>query len=380
MMIYLDYAATTPICSEAMQVYEHTSTNIFGNANSLHDYGSRSNEVLEACRAELGKLFNGKKNGIFFTSGGTESNFLAIKSLIEAHRHKGNHLITTEVEHSSVLNVFRQLELEGFNVTYLTVNQHGQIDLKQLKSEITPNTILASIQHANSEIGTVQPLAKIGALLKEHHVLFHSDCIQTFGKIPIDVQKFNLDSISISSHKIYGPKGVGAVYIHPGVEWRAQYPHSTHENGFRPGTINVPGIASFVAAAQISCRNIDNDIDHFATLRQSLISELHALNRTVEVIGHPQDQLQHIVAIIIEGIEGQYTMLECNRFGIAISTGSACKVGMQEPSKTMLAIGKSKEEAKQYVRLSFGKYTTISDINKFISVLDKLDQQFQKNS
>jgi cysteine desulfurase len=377
-MIYLDYAATTPMSDEALRIYNETAKTYFGNTSSLHDIGSSASRLLDICRKELAKLIHTDEKGIYFTSGGTESNVLAVRSLIQAHRHKGNHLITTATEHASLHHLFQQLETEGYDVTYLPVDSSGTISLKDLEEAITPQTILASIHHANSEIGTIQPIREIGQILRQHKVLFHSDCVQTFGKIHVDVENMMIDSLSISSHKIYGPKGIGAVYIRPSVKWKPCLPGTTHENGFRPGTVNVPGIASFITAAQQICTNLPNEHARLVQLRQYFISLIHKNQLPITIEGHGENVLPNIIGLSVHGVEGQYTMLECNRYGIAISTGSACQIGKQAPSRTMIAIGKNKEEAKQFVRISLGKWTTANDMETVISVLKNICNQFSQ--
>jgi cysteine desulfurase len=373
-MIYLDYAATTPMSDYALSVYTEVAKKMFGNSNSLHDVGGQAKHILEECRNHLAGYINGEAKGIYFTSGGTESNILGVQSLIEANSHKGNHLITTATEHSSLYNLFQLLESKGFNVTYLSVDKFGQIRLDELEKAITPKTILASIQHANSEIGTVQPIKEIGYILKKYNVIFHCDCVQTFGKIPIDVQSACIDSLSISSHKIYGPKGVGAVYIRPFVKWKSFIPNTTHESGFRPGTVNVPGIAAFLAATEEQMGIMNAEYQRYVNLRNSFLEELKNISPIITVEGHPYSNLPHIVGMTLKGIEGQYTMLELNRRGIAVSTGSACQVGMQNPSKTMIAIGKKPEEAKHFIRISFGKFTTINDLKQVVKSIQEIVQ------
>lgn len=366
----MDYAATTPMSEEALQVYNEAARKLYGNTSSLHDQGTSAKDLLEMCRKELSKLINCNPQGIYFTSGGTESNILAVDSILRGN-NKGNHIITTATEHSSLLNYFTSLENEGFDITYLPVNSRGIICLDELEKSIKSETVLASIHHVNSEIGVIQPLKEIGKILKKNSVLFHSDCVQSFGKIPFDATHINIDSISISSHKIYGPKGVGAVYIRPGVEWNPQFSNTTHESGFRPGTVNVPGIAAFIAAAQLLCGQIGDNTNHINSLRQNLINGLKNLHQ-IHIIDAEEFQLPHIFGMLINGIEGQYSMLEFNRYGIAISTGSACQVGKQKPSKTMIAIGKSPTVAKQFIRLSFGKDTTLEHIQKVIMICENL--------
>ncbi|MFD3449522.1 IscS subfamily cysteine desulfurase [Microbacteriaceae bacterium 4G12] len=375
-MIYLDYAATTPMSDKALQTYIEAAKHCFGNEQSLHDVGSAASTLLDACRKELALLINGKEQGIFFTSGGSEANYLALHSLITAHSEKGKHIITTPIEHASIFNYFNELKKQGYTITSIPVDCYGLVDLEVLEAAITPETILASIQHGNSEIGTVQPLAKIGEVLKKHDVLFHTDCVQTFGKVAIDVQSIGIDSLSISAHKIYGPKGVGACYINPEVHWKPLFTGTSHERGFRPGTVNVPGIASFVTAAQSITAHFEEEQERLSKLRQLFIEGLQAINHSISVEGHPSSHLPGIIGVTIEGIEGQYTMLACNQNGIAISTGSACQVGKQEPSRTMIAIGKEVAVAKQYVRFSLGKETTEEDLHKLLYTLDKMILQF----
>lgn len=240
----------------------------------------------------------------------------------------------------------------------------------ELKQAITDRTILVSIGHANSEIGTLQPLKEIGTLLKKHGILFHSDCVQTFGKIPIDVEELGLDSLSISSHKLYGPKGVGACYISPNVSWEACIPGTTHERGFRAGTVNVPAIAAFVTAAEDSIKEMENHTKHYWKLRDRLLVNLER-NEQVIVEGRPLDGLPSIIGFRVRGIEGQYLMLELNRRGFAVSTGSACAAGKQSPSKTMLAIGRSPDEARGLIRVSLGIHTTLDDIDAFLLALEE---------
>lgn len=375
MMIYLDYAATTPMSVEALQTYTKAASQYFGNEQSLHDIGGTASSLLQVCRKTFADMIGGKEQGVFFTSGGSESNYLAIQSLLNAQNKK--HIITTPMEHASIRSYFQSLKSQGYTITEIPVDKSGLIRLVDLETAITEDTVLASIQHGNSEIGTVQNIAEIGALLKKYNVLFHSDCVQTFGKLPIHVFEMGIDSLSVSAHKIYGPKGVGACYINPQVRWTQVFPETSHEKGFRPGTVNVPGIASFLTAAENILKNQQESL-RFKELRSYFLEQIQTLPLEIEVEGHSTSCLPHIIGVTIKGIEGQYTMLECNRRGIAISTGSACQVGKQEPSKTMLAIGKTYEEAKQYVRFSFGQQTTKDQIDTTIHALHTIGNQFYR--
>ncbi|MFE7063059.1 IscS subfamily cysteine desulfurase [Sutcliffiella sp. NPDC057660] len=374
-MIYLDYAATTPMSAESLEVFQHVSQAYFGNSSSLHDIGTSSQQLLETCRSEMAAMINGKKEGIYFTSGGSESNYLAIRSLLKGNKKKGNHIITTPTEHSSIYHLIGQLEDVGYQVTFMDVDHNGLISLQQLKKEIREETCLVSIQHANSETGIIQPLEAVGKILQEKNILFHSDTVQTFGKIPIDVEKLRLSSLSISSHKIYGPKGVGALYINPAVSWQSQYAGVSHERGMRPGTVNVPGIAAFTAAAQSIHANMKTIRVKHEKLRDAFMGKLKQHWLPVHVEAEQANCLPHIIGLRLEGLEGQHVMLECNRRQIAISTGSACQMGSQNPSRTMLATGKSVEEAREFIRLSFGKDTSLNDVEKVVAALKEIVEE-----
>ena len=378
-MIYLDYAATTPMSKKALEVYGEVATQYYGNTSSIHDIGSTASQLLEASRKQIAELLNASPKGIYFTGGGSDSNYLAIRSLIKGNREKGNHLITTQTEHSSVRNTFKQLEEEGYEVTWLSVDDEGKVRPDELKDALREDTVLASIHHANSEIGTIQDVETLGEILQEHGVLFHTDCVQTFGKLPVDVKKLHIDSLSVSSHKIYGPKGVGAFYINPEKRWKPLVPNTSHEKGFRPGTLNTPGIVAFTTAAEAMHKSIEDEYQKLEQLRQRFLKGLRDKEWDVVVEGSDCARLPNIIGFRIPGMEGQYAMLECNRFGVAISTGSACSVGNQEPSKTMQALQRNRQEALEFMRVSLGKPTTEEEIDKSIDVFDKvLKQHFSK--
>lgn len=374
-MIYLDYAATTPMSDKALHVYQEAAKKMYGNASSLHDVGTNANHALNVCRAEMAQMINGEEEGIYFTGSGSEANILALRSLIEGNRKQLNHFITTEAEHSSVYHFFKQLEKAGDEVTYLQVDATGRISLEQLQQAIRPNTVLASIHHANSEIGTIQSIVEIGQILHDNDVIFHADCVQTFGEIPIDVKACFLDSVSVSSHKIYGPKGVGFCYINPNVHWQIEFPGTTHESGFRPGTVDVPGILAFTTAAQEMMEEMKEQQEKFKRLRNRFIDKLKAVTDHVVIEGDDVNQLDNIIGLSFLQAQGQYIMLECNRYGVAISTGTACQVGEQNPSRTMMSLGKTEDEAKQLVRVSFGKKTTEAEVDEAINVLKKIVSQ-----
>lgn len=376
-MIYLDYAATAPMSDEALEVFTIASKKFYGNAASLHDVGSAAENMLEMCRKELGALINGDETGIYFTSSASEANELAILSLVEGNKHKGKHLITTEAEHSSVFNIFKYLEQTGYEVTYLAINLLGEIDLDILRRSIREDTILVSIQHGNSEIGAVQDIAEIGEILANAGVIFHADCVQTFGKIPLDVVALKIDSLSVSSHKVYGPKGIGACYINPNVHWERQIKKITQEMGFRAGTVDVPSIMSFTHAAKQIVGEMRPLKEKYTGLRAYFLEKLALEKLPIELIGSEQSELPSIVALSFSNMQGQYIMLEYNRYNIAVSTGSACQVNQLEPSRTMTSMGKNPDEAKQLIRMSFGMETTVGEIERTIAVTKRIMADLQ---
>lgn len=370
LMIYLDHAATTPMSKMARDAYQKVAENFFGNPSSLHDTGSEAERVLESSRKVIADAAEAEARGLFFTGSGTEANFLAIVSLCMAHRKKGNHIITTAVEHSSVANTFSWLETQGFEITRLGVDGRGRIITGELRDAIRPDTILASVQHANSETGTLQDLEKIGTILKENEVLFHSDCVQSFCKLPFEIKKWKLDSFSVSAHKVHGPKGIGGVWIRPGVNWQPFYPEASQENRFRPGTVDVPSAASFAAAVNEFAAKREDYSQKMESLNSCLIENLSELtNIALFFEGDPKNKLSNIVGIRLKNMEGQYAMLECSQQGVGISTGSACRANDQKPSASLIAMGRSNEEARQFIRISFGMMNSETEIDRASDVL-----------
>ncbi|MGM9988649.1 MAG: IscS subfamily cysteine desulfurase [Bacillaceae bacterium] len=376
-MIYLDYAATTQMSTTALKIYTEIAENYFGNSQSLHDYGTATNDFIHLCQRQLANLINGDKEGVFFTSGGSEGNILALSTLIHSRKKNGNHIITTPLEHSSLRNYFETLSKHGFDITYVEVDKDGMLSLESLEKQIRPTTIVASIGHCNSEFGTLQPLKEIGCILHKKNVLFHTDTVQTFGKIPINVQHCHIDSLTISSHKIYGPKGVGACYISPKINWQPLILGTTHQAGFRPGTLDTPGIGAFVHAAIDMENNRESITSYLTELKTYFLDEIQKQQLPVKVIGSKINATPHIIGLCVQGVEGQHILLEANRHGFAISTGSACAIGLQEPSPSLLALGLTKEEAKGFIRISIGKQTTKEQLQTFIEALKKWTSAFK---
>lgn len=375
-MKYFDYAATCPLSEEASLAYVKTATEYFGNSSSLHDIGSTASQLLENCRKELAQLLGVPKEGMFFTSGGSESNYLGVMSLLPAKKKEGNHIITGLAEHSSIQGTFEKLKENGYEITYLPFNQEGLIDLEMLKNSIREDTILISLQYVNPEIGTIQPIEEIGKICKENRILLHSDCVQAFGKLDFKELTRWLDSFSISGHKIYGPKGIGAIFVDPFINWQSYYRNASHENGFRPGTLNVPAIVSMTVAAQSSYRLLNTTHSHYKHLRQVFLEKLHFYRDQVIIYDLPDShQLPSTLGMRIKGKEGQWVMLECNRMGYCLSTGSACQTGMKASAKTMKAMGIPDKEGKEFIRISFGKDTTEEDTiglaNAMITIINQ---------
>ncbi|MDF2903454.1 MAG: cysteine desulfurase, partial [Bacillus sp. (in: firmicutes)] len=306
-MKYFDYAATCPLDQDAASVYVKIATEHYGNSQSLHDIGDEASQLLENCRIEFSQMLNVEKEGIYFTSGGSEGNFLAIESLLSGNKKDGNHIITTIAEHSSIQSVIDRLKLNGFRITYLPFNDEGLIEVSEFAQAICEDTIMAVIQHGNSEIGTVQPIVEIGKLCQKHGILLHSDCVQTFGKWNLKQITPYIDSLSLSGHKFYGPKGTGAVYIRPQLTWVPVFPNTTHERGFRPGTINVAGIAAMTIAAKKANSTLDQDMLHYFNLRKILIDSLRPVSDQIIIHGSigDQHQLPSIIGMSILGVEGQ---------------------------------------------------------------------------
>ncbi|MCQ6273541.1 IscS subfamily cysteine desulfurase [Bacillus sp. V3B] len=362
-MKYFDYAATTPLDSQAAQTFVEVATKYYGNTGSLHDIGSTAKDLLENCRQEFSNLLGASKDGVFFTSGGSESNHLGIHALLSAKKKEGFHIISSIAEHSSIRSTLDSLSLKGYEVTLLPLNEEGQIELESVKKATREDTVLIAIQHGNSEIGSLQPIEDIGKWCQNQKILLHSDCVHTFGKIDLRKLVKVVDSLSLSSHKFYGPKGVGAVYVNPKLAWKPHYPGTTHENGFRPGTVNVPAIVAMTVAAQHNVSQQQERFIHAEKLRQLLLSMLDRTKEPITIYGGVGvQQLPHTLGLRLHGLEGQWVMLECNRLGFAISTGSACQTGLTSPSKTMMAMNIPDKIGKEFVRISFGYHTTEQDV------------------
>lgn len=376
-MKYFDYAATTPLDQEAAQIYVKTATEYYGNTGSLHDVGSIAKDILENCRKEFAKMLGVDSSGIYFTSGGSESNYLGIQALLSSQKTENKpHIISSMAEHTSIRSTLDILKEKGYEVTLLPFNKEGRIDVAMLKEATKKNTALIAIQHGNSEIGTLQPIEEIGEWCREKNILFHSDSVHTFGKIDLHSFANTVDSFSMSAHKFYGPKGIGVGYVNPKRAWKPHYPGTTHENGFRPGTVNVPAIAAMTIAAQQMTSQQKEVYAHTVHLRQKFIAGLDAVKDRITIYSAgAEQQLPHTLAMRIHGVEGQWAMLECNRRGFCISTGSACSTGLKAPSKTMTAMNIPDQAAKEMIRISFGRATSEQEVIELAGTLIQITKE-----
>lgn len=377
-MRYFDFAASTPISKQSLDVFNQLSVRCFGNASSLHDSGGEAKYILDHAREDLALQIGADARGIYFTSGGTESNLLSIISLAKARRHYGNHLIVTAGEHPSVDSAMEYLKTDGFCVTVIPFTETGVIDLGKLDQAIGDETILISVQHVNPEIGTIQPIKKIAERIERKNILLHCDCVQSLGKIDVRPIVRWIDAMTFSSHKVYGPKGVGAVYINPRHRLVPVFPGLIQESGFRGGTLNVPGIAAFVTAAA-DC--IKEERADYLTLRRAFLGRLEgtAERFTIYEGASRESQLPQIIGLGVKQLEGQLVMLELNRRGFAVSTGSACQAGMQHAAKTMTAMGIAGQQAKEFIRISFGKGTTEESVIQLADELVKIASMYRVN-
>jgi len=378
--IYLDHGATTPVDKEVVKAMLPYLIEKFGNASSIHSYGQETKEALEKSREIVAKKLGAKPNEIIFTSGGSESDNLAIKGVAHAYRNKGNHIITSDIEHPAVLGTCKSLAEEGFEITYLKVDNEGFVKPDDVEKAITKKTILVSIMHANNEIGTIEPIEEIGKICKSKGVLFHTDAVQSFTKVPIDVNKMNIDLLSISAHKIHGPKGVGALYIREGTKIKKMIDGGHHEFDMRAGTENIPGIVGFAKAVELVN---DNQIKYMTKLRDKLIKELLRIPDTK--LNGPSGKnldrrLCNNVNISFKYAEGESILLRLDDKGIAVSTGSACSSRSLKPSHVLLAIGLKPETAHGSIRFTLGRENTMQEINYTIKTTKEVVEELRKLS
>jgi cysteine desulfurase len=355
-------------------------TTYYGNASEPHSPGIKAREILEHSREIIGKSMGASSKEIVFTGSGTESDNLAIIGTAEAYKKKGNHIITSEIEHPAVHMPLKKLARCGFKVTYIPVDKFGMVDPTDVKKSITPRTILVTIMHANNIVGTIQPISEIGKILKEHGIIFHTDAVQTFTNIETNVNKLNIDLLSLSGHKIYGPKGVGALYIRKGTRIIPQILGGGHERGMRSGTENIPGIAGLAKAAELGQRNLSDRIRKITEMRDYLTSGVLSKIDEVGFNGHPSQRLPGNCNFSFKYIEGESIVLKLDYAGIAASSGSACSSSSLKPSHTLVAMGLSNEEAYGSLRITLGFENTKEEIDYFLEVIQKIISDLRRIS
>ena len=378
--VYLDNNATTPLAPEVFEAMRPYWLEDYGNASSIHWFGQRAKAAMERAREQVARLLEARASEIAFTSGGTESDNAAIFGIVEAARGERKHVVTTTIEHHAVLNTVQALEKRGVSVTYVRVGASGVVDPQDVASALRPETVLISVMHANNELGTIQPLEEIGRIARERDIYFHTDAVQTVGKLPVDVDKLGVDLLALSAHKLYGPKGVGALYVRRGTILRPLMHGGHHERDRRPGTENVAGIVGLGAAAELALAHLPEEADRVAGLRDRL--EAGTLERVprVAVNGERTRRLPTTTNLAFDYIEGEGFVIAMDLRGIACSTGAACSSGSLEPSHVLSAIGLKPEQARASIRFSLGRFNTAEDIDTTLEILPAVVEQLRSVS
>ena len=370
-LIYLDNAATTKTAPEVVEAMLPYFTEYYGNPSSIYDFAQKSKEAVTKGRQQIADVLNAKKEEIYFTAGGSEADNWALKATFEAYKSKGNHIITTKIEHHAILHTCEYLEKRGAKITYLDVDENGIVRLDELEKAITPETILISVMFANNEIGSIQPIKEIGAIAKEHGILFHTDAVQAFGQVPINVDELGIDMLSSSGHKLNGPKGIGFLYIRKGVKIRSFVHGGAQERKRRAGTENVPGIVGYGAAAERAIRTMEERTAKEIQVRDHFIDRIMKEIPYVKLNGHPTKRLPNNVNVSFQFIEGESMLLMLDNYGVCASSGSACTSGSLDPSHVLLAIGLPHEIAHGSLRMTLSEETTMEDAD---FVVDKLKE------
>lgn len=378
--IYMDHSATTPVRPEAAEVVLEYMTNKYGNPSSVHYFGREAKAAIDKARGQVAALIKAQPEEIVFTSGGTEADNIAIQGVAKAYADKGKHIITSAIEHHAILNTCAALEKEGFNVTYLPVDEMGLISPAHVEKAITPETILISIMHANNEVGTIQAIADIGKIARKHGIIFHTDAVQSLSKVPVDVEELNVDLLSGSGHKIYAPKGIGFLFVRRGVKLKNIMFGGGQEWKKRAGTENLIGIVGLGVAAELAGQEMDSEVKRLIKLRDKLITGIEERIPHVKLNGHPQERVATNVNFCYEFIEGESLLLSLDLKGVAASSGSACSSGSLEPSHVLIAMGLSHEIAQGSVRMTLGKDNTEEDIDYVLEVLPPIVERLRAMS
>jgi len=375
--VYLDNNATTPLAPEAFEAMKPFLLDDFGNASSIHAYGQKARAAVEQARGRLAGLLNARPNEIVFTSGGTEADNAALLGMVENARSESKHVVTTVIEHTAVLHTARALEKRGVRVTYVRVGPGGVVEPADIERALRPDTVLISVMHVNNELGTIQPLEEIGRIARAHDIYFHTDAVQAVGKVPVDVEKLGVDLLSLSAHKLHGPKGIGALYIRRGTILKPWLHGGHDERDRRPGTENVPGIVGLGMAAELARGQLEAEGVRVAALRDRLEAGILQRVPGVRVNGDRGRRLPTTANLCFDTVEGEALVIALDLKGVACSTGAACSSGTVEPSHVLVAIGRSPEEARSSVRFSLGRFTTDDDIDCTLEVLPAVVERFR---
>ena len=366
MTFYFDNAATTKIKPEVLNTMLPYLKEEYGNPSSLYHIGRSAKKAIENARYEIAELINSEKNEVYFTSGGTESDNTAIKGIAYRNKDKGNHIITTKIEHHAILESCTTLEKLGFDITYIDVDNNGIVNLEQIKNSITDKTILISVMFANNEIGTIEPIKQIAKMAKEKNIIFHTDAVQAVGNIPIDVKEMGIDMLSMSGHKIYAPKGIGALYVRKEIQFDKFMNGGHQEKNKRAGTENLAGIVGLGKACELSRINMDTHIKHLQYLRDYYIQQIRNNIDNIKINGSLEQRLPGNINISFLGVDSTALLLELDKKGICCSSGSACNSGESEPSHVLKAIGLNNDEAKSALRVTFGEYNTKTEVDYLV--------------
>ncbi|MCT4597202.1 MAG: cysteine desulfurase NifS [Vallitalea sp.] len=378
--VYFDNAATTPTHPEVLEAMIPYFTQNFGNPSSVYEIAQVNKNAIDEARGQVAKLINADTSEIFFTSGATEADNWAIKGIAESYKNKGNHIITTMVEHHAVLHTCQYLEKNGYEVTYLPVDEYGMINLDDLKNAIKETTILVTVMFANNEIGTIQPIKEIGQITREKGIVFHTDAVQAIGQIPVDVQDCNIDMLSLTGHKLNGPKGIGALYVKKGIRLKAYIHGGAQERRRRAGTENVPGIVGLGKAVEIALNNMEEKTKKMLMLRKRLIEGIKEKVPYCKLNGHPIDRLPNNVNYSFRFIEGESLLIMLDMKGVSGSSGSACTSGSLDPSHVLLGIGLPHEIAHGSLRMTLGIDNTEEDVDYLLEVLPEIVQRLRDMS
>ena len=387
-MIYLDNAASTAVHPEVVKEMLPYFDVQYGNPSSIHQFGRKAKNAIQKARKQVAALIGAEPDEILFTSGGTESNNTILNGIsnltlrIPQFQHIQNHIITSSIEHEAVLKPCKNLEeLDvGYNLTYLPVDEYGMVDFLDVENSLTENTVIVSVMFANNEVGTVQPIKEISEICKKHNVLFHTDAVQAAGKIPINVKELGIDALSISSHKINGPKGAGALFIKKGIKPNPMILGGGQENGMRSGTENVASIVGFGKACEIAKERLNENISHFQTLHSSMLSKIVKEIPHVKLNGHPEKRIFNNIHLTFLGVQGEDLIIKLDEHGIAASTGSACSVHTQKASHVLEAMGFNHLQITGSLRMSFGYMNTLDEVDQTVQVLKKVVAELRKVS